>query len=172
MIRLLYWLNKNLHSESVSPICSLINRSSASVNSGVSGGTCDEDLLFCWLPINGITFYLSWLKFALWKLCLYLIRKEIILLTIFAILLVSTIARRVFWGLQENIDNLKIDVIVDWYKIVTLRLRQKCYHKRLYLYNFNRIRPPSGSRCCWGSGSFSFRYIKNCWTIAFLFSMK
>ena len=42
----------NLHSESVSPICSLMNRSSASVNSGVSGGTWDEDLFFCWLPIN------------------------------------------------------------------------------------------------------------------------
>ena len=41
----------NLHSESVSPICSLMNRNSASVNSGVSGGTWDEDLLFCWLPV-------------------------------------------------------------------------------------------------------------------------
>ena len=29
-----------------------MNRSSASVNSGVSGGTWDEDLFFCWLPIN------------------------------------------------------------------------------------------------------------------------
>ena len=169
-------MNKNLHSESVSPICSLINRNSASVNSGVSGGTCDEDLLFCWLPINGKTFHFSWLKFALWKLryprCLDLNGTEIVLLTIFAILLVSTIAWWVFWGLQENIDNLKIDLISNWYKIVTLQLRQKCDHYNIYLYNFNRIRPPSGSWCCWSSGSFSFRYIKNCWTITFLFSMK
>ena len=46
-ILILLLISGFLHSESVSPICSRRNFSSASLSSGVSGGSAEEDLLLC-----------------------------------------------------------------------------------------------------------------------------